>query len=216
HTQDAHARLHWLNHLAIAGGNRAVAPALLGLIKSLVGNAEYFSRRHVLARRCYSDADGDTGLFLATASHAATVPSIFATDHEGRLFNDLAHAVDIDEDLIRSFAGKEHGELLAAIAISLSPSGDSRKTRSNHAKRLISGLMPEAVVEFLEMVYVQHGNCVVLRQFQQRLIQCPATGQLGQFIEISHAVRRFEYSNDNGQRPSGKEDPSKTVCGSNP
>src|SRR5260370_22445356 len=87
-----------------AGGDGAVAASGFGAIERMVGDAENLGGRQASAvAGRHTDAHRDVGFFLD--GKRPGLPRLVGTpvpaaDHEAGLLDDLAHAVEVDEDLI--------------------------------------------------------------------------------------------------------------------
>ena len=91
-----------------------------------------------------------------------------------------------------TFVRKEDGELFAAEAIGAAAAADLLNLRGDHLQHLIADIMTVGVVDLLEMIDVDHGEGVGPSNLEQLLVQRAACRQPGQFVAISHAVRRFD------------------------
>src|SRR5690348_3438613 len=134
YAEHAHPRLYRSWALAIgAHHDGAVAALGFGFVERLVGDAQHLGGRELVgAGGSHSDADGHIGLLLAGADAALASP-FGAADGEGGLFNDLAHAVEVDINIVSRFAGKHDRKLFPAIAIRLASAGDARQTRCHES-----------------------------------------------------------------------------------
>lgn len=62
------------------------------------------------------------------------------------------------------------------------PPRQARELEADHAKQLVSYVVPVGVVELLEVIDVHHGDRAALAQCQQGLVEGTPSRKLGQLV----------------------------------
>src|SRR5260370_3306643 len=136
-----------------AGGEGAVAAAGFGAIERMVGDAENLGGRQASAvAGRHTDAHRDVGFFLD--GKRPGLPRLVGTpvpaaDHETGLLDDLAHAVEVDEDLIGGVAREEGRELPSPRKIPAAPAPDAHQARGYHTQGVVPRFIHLAILKFI-------------------------------------------------------------------
>ena len=96
---------------------------------------------------------------------------------------------------MRPFSYDTAAELFPAATIGFSLPADPGQVPCNIPQHLIPGIMPERIVEFLEMINIDHGDAIRLAQRSQRFIERATPRQSGQFIVIGDPMRTLDHRN---------------------
>src|SRR5436309_987724 len=125
-------------------------------------------------------------------------------EDEARLLDGLPQRLEVGEGLLGAPPGEDHRELLAAVAVGLSPPAHLRQLRGDHLEHLIADVVPMLVVDALEVVHVEHRHGVVTAEPQQRLVQRPSGGEPGEAVLVRHVVGGFHHRDDEDERAGGE------------
>src|SRR5581483_11207812 len=201
-------------------GDRAVASFGFGAVERLIGGAD-----HLVGRGLFLIASGDANthgnvdLNLTDAiarCFAVFLPApVFAAHGKDGLLNHLSHRVQIGVSLTHRLVGKHDGKFFSSVAERLAAPGNGRQLRSHHAQGLVAGVMSIAVVEFLEIINVQHSDAVRVSQLEQGFVQGASAGQLREFVAVRHGMRGLKYGDNENQSAGGKVNTGKMIASAN-
>ena len=103
-----------------------------------------------------------------------------------------ANFFDVRQCLGQTQVRKQDAELLAAVTIGGAAARRLRQAAGHQPEHLIADVVAVGVVEFFEMVHVEHRDRVHRAEPVQPLFQRAAAGQAGQLVAEGEAVRLLQ------------------------
>ena len=113
----------------------------------------------------------------------------------------LTYHLKMGQALLKRLARKYQGELLAAVAVSLTTTADLAQLAGDQAQHLIADIVAVGVVELLEVVNISHRDHITATQSLQAFIQGAAARQTRELIAKSHLIglmrdSRYKHQHD--------------------
>jgi hypothetical protein len=124
----------------------------------------------------------------------------------------LAHRFQVRDRILRVLSGEQHGELLAAVAKGFAATAHAGNVRRHHLQDLVAEVVPVGIVEFLEVVHVEHRDGVAVAERRQLLVQRAPAGDAGQLVAERHAKRVLQHRDRHHQLRGGDEARKRDVC----
>ena len=104
--------------------------------------------------------------------------------------------------------GKEHCELLAAVAVGDTAAADACEPAGDELQHLVAHVVSVSIVEALEMVDVDHRERVARPEAAQPLLQRAPAEEAGELVAERELVRLLEQRHEqhrSGRRHEGAE-----------
>ena len=108
------------------------------------------------------------------------------------VFDSAAQCFELRKCLSNRFVRKKHRKFFPAITVGAAATTHLCQACADHPENLIADIVAVRIVEFLEVVYIDHRDSEHRSQSQQLFFQHPAPGEAGQFVAKRHSVRLLQ------------------------
>ena len=158
-----------------------------------------------------ADADGDREALRAARRAAPALartgpPRTVGGAQRHPVAGDVrAQLLEVRQRLVHVLPREEDGEFLAAVAERDAAAADPGEARGDELQHLVADVVTVGVVEFLEVVDVDHRHRVAPPGRLQPLVERAPSRQAGELVAERHAVRIAQHRDDEQRRGRGDE-----------
>src|SRR5437588_11857976 len=159
------------------------------------GADRHRDRQHLLGRQGAAALAALLGLLRA----------VLAADRHPVALDRAAQRLELRQRLAEVAGGKDHAELLAAVAVGDAAAAHLRQARADELEHLVADIVTVGVVELLEVVDVDHGDGVALAEAAQALLERAPAGQPGERVAEGELMRFLQQRGDQDDAGRGHE-----------
>src|SRR5437588_831409 len=142
---------------------------------------------------------------LRAAARLGLLRAVLAADRHPVALDRAAQRLELRQRLAEVAGGKDHAELLAAVAVGDAAAAHLRQARADELEHLVADIVTVGVVDLLEVVDVDHGDGVALAEAAQALLERAPAGQPGQRVAEGELMRFLQQRGDQDDAGRGHE-----------